>query len=402
LDDRTRKPTDEVRATRTPVVKEHEEDKPTKSPRPTRTPVVKDDEGNPRPPTKAPRPTRSPVPTKTATPIPQFNVANVTSSCRAVLKKDVTVILTVANRSGAPIYNVQAGSLQIQRAPGTNFILGPAPANFTRVNEGSSAVFRWRGDFPDGAGACGFSAAARATGPNGESIDLPLTDCGTVALAHGLGEADLVPPCGAAAGEGGAEGCGDTQPGPDPSAALPDLTIDAGALGSSVMIQTRNFPPGDCAVYEGCVAQSGVRKILRFSTVTPNVGAGDVNLGDPRAGGNFQYSACHQHYHFSGYADYRLLGAGGAPVAFGHKQAFCLMDLDPIREGAGAPKYHCLNQGISAGWADIYDRQLDCQWIDITDVPPGTYTLEVKIDPGNAIRESNDGNNVGRTTVNIP
>jgi hypothetical protein len=400
VEERTRKPTPEARPTRTPLATEERTAKPTKTARPTRTPIEKA-HAEP-PPTKAPRPTRTAIPTKTATPIPQFNPANVTASCRAILKKDVVITLTVTNRSGASIFDVQAGSLDIQRAPGTNFVLGPAPSGFTRVNPNSYAVFKWRGSFRSSSGACGFSASARARGPGGETIELPLTDCGTVVLGHGLGEADLVPPCGSGAGEGGAEGCGDSEPGPGGSGALPDLTIDVAALGSSVMFQTRNFPPGDCALVEGCVAQPGVRRLLRFSTVTPNIGAGDVFFGDPRAGGNFVYSSCHQHYHFNGYANYRLIGAGNQTVAAGHKQAFCLIDLEPIRGDAGPPKYHCLNQGISAGWADVYDRQLDCQWIDITDVPPGTYTLEVVIDPGNIIRESNDGNNVGRVSVTIP
>jgi hypothetical protein len=145
-----------------------------------------------------------------------------------------------------------------------------------------------------------------------------------------------------------------------------------------------------------------VRKLLRFSTRTPNVGTADLRLGDPRAGGPFVYSACHQHYHFIGYANYRLIGGGGQTVATGHKQAFCLLDLDPNSANAGEPKYHCLNQGISAGWADVYDRYLDCQWVDITGVAPGTYTLEVSINPGQTIRESNYGNNVARTTVTVP
>ena len=33
--------------------------------------------------------------------------------------------------------------------------------------------------------------------------------------------------------------------------------------------------------------------------------------------------------------------------------------------------------GISAGCADVYGDHLDCQWIDISDVPLGTYTFKV-------------------------
>jgi hypothetical protein len=417
-EERPGKPTKTARATRTAMVKEERTEKPPAELRPTRTPKPSDDRE--RPPTKTARPTRTAklaeartevpgggarptrtgIPTKTATPVPQFNAANVVASCSAVLKKNVTIVFRVTNNSGADILNVAAGSLGVDSSGGT-FRLGPAPANFTRLPNGQTAVFRWRGEFESENGACGFTATASARGPHGEAINIPATDCGTVTLGHG-GESDLLPACGGGSGEGGAAGCGDSGPGPTPGAGggLPDLTVDGGALSSSVIIENRTFPSNSCAIVEGCVGGSGNRRLLRFSTVTPNIGNADVYLGDPRSSGNFIYSSCHDHYHFNGYAEYRLFGSGGERR--GRKQAFCLIDLDPIREGTDGPKYTCLNQGITAGWADIYDRYLDCQWIDITGLAPGTYTLEVSINPSQRIPESNYSNNVVRTTVNIP
>jgi hypothetical protein len=47
---------------------------------------------------------------------------------------------------------------------------------------------------------------------------------------------------------------------------------------------------------------------------------------------------------------------------------------------SGIPaKYGCSNMGITAGCGDIYSRGLDCQWIDITDVPTGDYILAAKV-----------------------
>jgi hypothetical protein len=39
--------------------------------------------------------------------------------------------------------------------------------------------------------------------------------------------------------------------------------------------------------------------------------------------------------------------------------------------GGGVVSFDCVHQGISEGWADQYHKNLDCQWIDVTDVPIG-------------------------------
>jgi hypothetical protein len=128
----------------------------------------------------------------------------------------------------------------------------------------------------------------------------------------------------------------------------------------------------------------------------------------------FHFSDCHNHYHIEGYATYELTDDQGV-VATGHKQAFCLLDWDSWAWPGDQEHYTCSNQGISRGWYDEYYAYwlndsylgLDCQWIDITDVEPGTYTLRVAVNPPAAdtsvppLVERDYTNNVAETQIMI-
>ena len=184
--------------------------------------------------------------------------------------------------------------------------------------------------------------------------------------------------------------------------ALPDLTIDAARLQSSLEIKTTPFRTNDCAVVEGCVDGKGKRTLLKFDVATPNIGTADLVLGDPRSNTNiFEFSPCHGHYHFTGYASYELLTTNDSVVVTGRKQAFCLEDFARYSSTAGPAKFTCDYQGITVGWQDIYGSYLDCQWLDITGVLPGDYLLRVTINPEQRLIESNYSNNTATAAVRI-
>jgi hypothetical protein len=150
------------------------------------------------------------------------------------------------------------------------------------------------------------------------------------------------------------------------------------------------------------MVQAGTRKLLRFTSETRNQGAADLYLGNPATNPQFVWAPCHGHYHFGNYATYRLVDSSGREAARGLKVGFCLLDTvrwDP--NASSQARYTCDNQGIQKGWADIYDSTLDGQWIDITSVPDGNYTLEIAVNPQRALAESNYDNNITRIPVSI-
>ena len=55
-----------------------------------------------------------------------------------------------------------------------------------------------------------------------------------------------------------------------------------------------------------------------------------------------------------------------------------------FNSGGAEPKFDCENygdQGITAGCKDIYHANIDCQWLDVTDLDLGTYIFKMSINP---------------------
>jgi hypothetical protein len=164
-----------------------------------------------------------------------------------------------------------------------------------------------------------------------------------------------------------------------------------------------------CALLEGCVGGTGNRRVLRFDAITPNQGSRDLVMGVPANHPDlFHFSECHAHHHFDGYAEYALEDDQGMEVADGHKQAFCLLDWNSWAwPSAFLGQYSCSSQGISAGWQDVYGLELDCQWVDITDVADGQYTLRISLNPPGPesgvppLTESNYDNNTLEVPVDL-
>ncbi|MGH7163548.1 MAG: lysyl oxidase family protein, partial [Planctomycetota bacterium] len=176
-----------------------------------------------------------------------------------------------------------------------------------------------------------------------------------------------------------------------------DVTVDPLAIEDSLEVRTRFFPVGHCALVEGSVGGPGVRRLLLFDTVIVNYGEEDVVVGDPQSPeppllpSDFEYSPCHDHHHFGGWTEYELWDSTGTfVVAAGHKQSFCLIDSIPYSILPSHEFDDCDFQGISSGWGDVYDKSLDGQWVDITDVPAGDYLLVVTVNAEGKIVEADD------------
>lgn len=228
-------------------------------------------------------------------------------------------------------------------------------------------------------------------------------------------------------------------PGAQP--ALPDLIVDQATLRQHWVVRVEDLPADFCSVQEGGITP-GTHTLVRFTVSTPNIGDADLVVGDPNQhlnDGLFEFASCHNHYHFRHYALYELVSPETGRVWRAAKRGFCMEDSERFKGYTGDvdnnPRFRGCgaigipgNQGISAGWTDIYNWKLGGQYFVLdggdgqASVPPGQYVIRVTVNPGfipakgeacrykdpnrprvcHQLPESDYENNVGQVTITIP
>jgi Lysyl oxidase len=194
--------------------------------------------------------------------------------------------------------------------------------------------------------------------------------------------------------------------------------------------------PGSLEVHKH-KSSGGTRTLIAFYSAANNAGAGPLIIKGSRPStafatmsatqvikradgrtdrvpnvGTIRYIAGggHSHWHLSGFMRYELRTPGG--VSLGrrdHKQGFCLGDrykADSARPGQpGSPVFtsECgrhrpgllsIKEGISVGWGDGYNPNLEGQSIDMTSAPTGRYTLVLRVNPDHRMLDLHPDNDV--------
>jgi hypothetical protein len=175
------------------------------------------------------------------------------------------------------------------------------------------------------------------------------------------------------------------------------------------------------------------RSLLRFSTTIVNVGTGPFELSATRSSTDGQWSVSqriadinglrrsvatnvelifggdgHMHWHIKDLLATDLIRLdNGSKVGTSAKLGYCFWDnIDYKRTLAGFPKSPVydssgcgvqssteVTMGLSVGWGDRYSYFLPDQYIDITNLTPGRYRLNVVADAIGMFAESNEANN---------
>jgi hypothetical protein len=210
---------------------------------------------------------------------------------------------------------------------------------------------------------------------------------------------------------------------------------------------------GSPSCYPEEMAERGARRCLRFDQVIANVGDGPFELRYRMEGlateqqlrqrvyasdGSFdeftvdtyEFHPAHAHFHYKNFGQaflYRLNPDGTMDkVRESRKNGFCMIDVENTRFGLDehglpykgeAPRTYYFPRcnapterdehgtymvnGISVGWADVYNWFLADQYIEISGVPDGLYVIETRANPIRSVHETTFDDNTARSTIRL-
>jgi len=210
---------------------------------------------------------------------------------------------------------------------------------------------------------------------------------------------------------------------------------------------------GTPSCYPEEIAERGARRCLRFDQVIANVGDGPFELRYRMEGlateqqlrqrvyasdGSFdeftvdtyEFHPAHAHFHYKNFGQallYRLNRDGTMDkVRESRKNGFCMIDVENTRFGVDdhglaykgeAPRTYYFPRcnapterdehgtymvnGISVGWADVYNWFLADQYIEISGVPDGLYVIETRANPIRSVHETTFDDNTARATIRL-
>ncbi|MFF5296673.1 lysyl oxidase family protein [Paractinoplanes globisporus] len=117
----------------------------------------------------------------------------------------------------------------------------------------------------------------------------------------------------------------------------------------------------------------------------------------------------HKHWHFTDFAQYNLLDSTQKLAVRSGKEAFCLANTDAVdytipnakwrpentdlSTSCGANTVVAVREVLDIGNGDTYTQDRPGQSFEITDLPNGTYYIQVMANPAKKLAETNTANN---------
>jgi Lysyl oxidase len=188
--------------------------------------------------------------------------------------------------------------------------------------------------------------------------------------------------------------CGLGSAGASAASAAPGYRL---AFGSTVMTASDGGPliiQGHRSIIDEPMMADQLVEYLSGSTTRPSMGQLVYE--------EYPGSVSHRHWHYKGFVRYQLRATSDLSlVRPDNKAGFCLSDPAYAPDFCGSMKPEALTvaEGLGRGTSDYYNPNLEGQWIDVADVPPGDYWLVHWVNAAKEICESDYKNNTAAVRI---
>jgi Lysyl oxidase len=165
--------------------------------------------------------------------------------------------------------------------------------------------------------------------------------------------------------------------------------VDAAATGGPLIIRGHRAAIGDPMMADQIVKHTD-------GSTTTRANMGQLIYEE------YPGSVSHRHWHYKGFVRYQLRSVSDMSlVRPDNKAGFCLSDPVYALDFCGSQKPDALevSEGIGPGTTDYYNPNLEGQWIDVQDVPPGDYWLLHWVNSTKEICESDYSNNAAAVKI---
>ncbi len=171
-----------------------------------------------------------------------------------------------------------------------------------------------------------------------------------------------------------------------------DLWVDPASIHAGV--QVRQFSVGSSEVLDYCVPV-GTRRVLAVDFDLVNRGKEDLYLGEDYLSPWNVYSHRELWTRFTGF--WRIMVRDKANTVVAMVEPAMVPSLSGTRPAfpwaSTTRRFNFNSQGLRGGWIQTVQSHWACQYVDITGVPPGDYSVEVIADPWDRIPETDESNN---------
>jgi hypothetical protein len=168
----------------------------------------------------------------------------------------------------------------------------------------------------------------------------------------------------------------------------------------NLVVNSPNCPEHEVTTgsYKGMFTGTGTRKLIYLDAALANIGSSDWDLRPYQA---LDPCSSSSEPAIMNLTRHTLYNSSGAKLATTYKDYYAISDMRQYLPSV--PPQQSILDYLPWGWADVYSGGGDYEgeFLDVTNVAAGEYTMEVTVNPGGVIPEVDTTNNASLVTFTL-